>query len=706
MMLRTLVASLTFTLGAVLLVNAQADAQGPATLKEPESPAALSARHEAAARYTNELLTKFAYIKAEDAAEAAPKVFDRFLDMLDGNRLFLTQEDVARMQVERAGMVPALRGQDLSSVVAMYTLWSQRAQERFMFAQQLLEQGFDFSEDEVWEVREDAPFAPNAAALDDVWRRMVKNDWLRLRLGGQEDDVIRTTLQKRYARSAQRVAEVDVEEAAALFLNAYAGILDPHTNYLAPVVASNFEMSMSLSLEGIGAVLQEQEDAVVIRNLIPGGPALRSEQFRIGDKILAVGQGKDGPLVDVMGWELQEVVGLIRGPGGSAVRLQVQSGEDVATLRVVNIVREKIKLEDQAASRKIIQEQGRKVGVINLPTFYLDFEARRQGDPEARSATADVAKHVRALKGAGVDAIVMDLRGNGGGSLVEALELTGLFIDVGPVVQVHDAEGKTDVQGDADPGALWKGPLAVLVDRNSASASEIFAAAIQDYGRGLILGEPTFGKGTVQTVVSLDEFARMPGANLGQVNLTIAQFYRISGETTQLNGVVPDVAFPVTLDGDSAGEAAMDNALPPSKIPAATYRRLGNPASLAPALRRAHAQRVKSLPELRWWMQDVERFRSERDRVQIDLNEDRRRADLEAARGRQEMRNQERRKLGLAVEAVSADDGRAESERSIAEQVAAEEAAKARAEEDPLLEEAARIVVDALRLDTRALVLK
>ncbi|PZU42502.1 MAG: tail-specific protease, partial [Sphingomonas sp.] len=364
------------------------------------------------------------------------------------------------------------------------------------------------------------------------------------------------------------------------------------------------------------------------------------------------------------------------GKGGSTVRLGVLSAEGPAQPQTFTFVREKIKLEDQSATKKVVTLNGQKVGVIQLPTFYLDFEARRAGDANAKSATHDVERLLKELKAEGVQSVLVDLRGNGGGSLTEAVELTGLFIDSGPVVQVRSSGGKVEVEGDLNRGVAWEGPMAVLVDRNSASASEIFAAAIQDHGRGLVVGENTFGKGTVQTLVNLDDFARVQGAQLGQVKLTVAQFFRIDGHTTQRDGVKPDVFFPLTVDGDEAGESSLKNALAPSTIDPARYNRLANLAALKAPLQAAHDKRMATDPQLRWWMDDVRQFRQERGRKVVSLNEAERRASIDQRKAELARRDDERRRLGLAVNTRHDDDGLYAYERTLKEQVREEEESK------------------------------
>ena len=403
-------------------------------------------------------------------------------------------------------------------------------------------------------------------------------------------------------------------------------------------------------------------------------------------------------MIDVVGWRIDDVVDKIRGAKGSRVRLDVlpaDAGMD-GQHKLVTIIRDKVKLEEQAASKSIIDVQGKHIGIITLPGFYLDFEAARRGDTDARSATSDVAKLLGQLKAQHVDGVVMDLRDNGGGSLVEAVELTGLFIDKGPVVQVRESGGRVSVENDSKSGVAWDGPLAVLVNRSSASATEIFAAAIQDYGRGLIVGEPTFGKGTVQNLIDLDRWPTKSGAKFGQVKLTIAQFFRVDGSTTQHAGVVPEIQFPVTVDATEFGESTFDNALPASHIAMAPHSNLGNFAPIMPSLISHHATRVAKDREFSWWSKDVAQFRTERDRKIISLNENDRRIERDREEAKRKQRQAERKALGLADANADDDDGLQANERNVAQQVAAEAAAKKRS--DPLLRETAAILADAITM--------
>ncbi len=638
----------------------------------------------------------------DDAMSA--QIFKRYLDDLDGDKLFFTQADIKRFAPYRSTLDDAIKSEHLQPAFDIFTVYMQRVNERVSFARSLLKQDFDFSGKDTWAYdRKDAPWAADTAALDDLWRKSVKNDVLRLKLAGKNMDEIRKTLDKRYASLAARVHLLTGEDVFQTFLDSYAMSLDPHTNYMTPRTTENFNISMRLSLEGIGAVLQKQDDYVAVRSMVPGGPAASSGKIKVGDRIVAVGQGASGPMEDVVGWRIDDVVDKIRGSKNTKVRLDVLPGDagvDAKPMSIV-LVRQKVRLEEQAAKSRIIETGTgavkHKIGVIDLPTFYEDFEGRRVNDPNYASATRDVAKLLAQFKEQNVEGVVMDLRDNGGGSLTEAIDLTGLFVGAGPVVQVREAGGNVAVQQDDDPHATWTGPLAVVVNRGSASASEIFAAAIQDYGRGLIVGENTFGKGTVQNLIDLDRVPHPESEHYGQVKLTVAEFFRINGGSTQHKGVVPDIAFPASLDGKDYGESTYDNALPYSEIKSANYNPLSRFASLVPRLLPLHDARVKTEREYQWWMQDYTEFRAQADKKMLSLNLAERTAERDHNLAQRKQRDAERKKAGLDVPDESrADDGLQADERNIAEEARLEKAAKERI--SPLQREAAAILGDAIDL--------
>lgn len=697
---------LAFLLTAPLALLARTDYAANAL------PTAPTADQGTAAKLVYGLLSdsRYAYRpRALDDALSAD-MYKRYLESLDPGKQFFTAQDIARFEPFKTQLDDAIKSGDLAPAYAIFATYRERVDARVAHARGLLKLDlFDFTGNDRFAYdREEAPWAADQAALDAMWKQSVRNDWLRLKLAGKQPDEIRKTLDKRYANLAESIAELKGEDVFQTFVNSYANAIDPHTDYFTPRSADNFNMSMSLSLEGIGAQLQKQDDVVAIREIVPGGPASVSGKLKSGDRVVGVGQGDSGAMEDVVGWRIDDVVAKIRGAKGTKVRLDVipaEAGLDSKPSRVV-LVRDKIRLEDQAAKSEIITipagdgAAAKRIGVIKLPGFYQDFEGRRLNKDGYASATRDVGKLLIKLRADKVDGVVLDLRNNGGGSLDEAIELTGLFIGRGPVVQVRESGGRVVVNGDDDAGIAWEGPLAVLINRGSASASEIFAGAIQDYGRGLVIGETSFGKGTVQNLVDLDRWPANKEARFGQVKLTIAQFFRVSGGSTQNKGVVPDVAFPVSVDASEYGESTYDNALPWTRIAAVPHTSYGNFAPLLPQLETLHAARIVGEKEFQWWTQDVAQFREERADKSISLNEAARRGERDREDAKRKTRQEARKTLGLDLDPLtdddSRDDGLQAGERDVAKDAAREKAAEKRP--DPLLRESAAILADAVRL--------
>lgn len=510
-----------------------------------------------------ELLKRHHYSKPPLDDARSVIIYDSYLKLLDPSRSYFLASDIAEFDKWKTQFDDFLKSGDLNPGFTIYKRYLDRVKSRLDFALAELNKGvdsFDFNAKETLEVdRKDAPWLKTEAELNDLWRKRLKDEVLRLKIAGKEPAKIQELLTKRYKNQLSRLDQTRSEDIFQAYINTFAMSYDPHTNYLSPDNAENFDINMSLSLEGIGAVLQSDNDQVKVVRLVPAGPADKTKQVAPADKIIGVAQG-DKEMVDVIGWRLDEVVKLIRGPKGSVVRLEVipaSNAPNDQTSKVVSITREAVKLEEQAAKKSILnlKQDGKnyKLGVIEIPAFYLDFKAFRAGDPNYKSTTRDVKKLLTELQKEKVDGVIIDLRNNGGGSLQEATELTSLFIDKGPTVLVRNADGKVDVLEDENPGAFYKGPMALLVNRLSASASEIFAGAMQDYHRALIIGGQTFGKGTVQTIQPL---------NHGELKLTLAKFYRVSGQSTQHQGVLPDVAFPSIIDTKEIGESALPEAMP------------------------------------------------------------------------------------------------------------------------------------------------
>jgi len=510
-----------------------------------------------------ELLKRHHYSKPPLDDARSVIIYDSYIKLLDPARSYFTAADIAEFDKWKTQFDDFLKSGNLEPGFTIYKRYLDRVKQRLDFALAELNKGvdkIDFTTKETLLIdRKDAPWMKNQAELDDLWRKRVKDEVLRQKIAGKEPKQIQETLTKRYKNQLARLDQTRAEDIFQAYINTFAQSYDPHTNYLSPDNAENFDINMSLSLEGIGAVLQSDNDQVKIVRLVPAGPAAKTKQVAPADKIIGVAQGNK-EMVDVVGWRLDEVVKLIRGPKGSVVRLEVIPASNAPsdqTSKIVSITREAVKLEEQAAKKSVLKlkQDGRdyKLGIIEIPAFYLDFKAYRAGDPEYKSTTRDVKKLLTELQKEKVDGVVIDLRNNGGGSLQEATELTSLFIEKGPTVLVRNSDGRVDVLEDENPGAFYKGPLALLVNRLSASASEIFAGAMQDYHRALIIGGQTFGKGTVQTIQPL---------NHGELKLTLAKFYRVSGQSTQHQGVLPDIDYPSIIDTKEIGESALPEAMP------------------------------------------------------------------------------------------------------------------------------------------------
>ncbi len=510
-----------------------------------------------------ELLKRHHYSKPPLDDARSVIIYDSYIKLLDPARSYFTAADIAEFDKWKTQFDDFLKSGNLDPGFTIYKRYLDRVKQRLDFALAELNKGvdkIDFNAKETLLIdRKDAPWMKDQAELDDLWRKRVKDEVLRQKIAGKEPKQIQETLTKRYKNQLSRLDQTRAEDIFQAYINTFAQSYDPHTNYLSPDNAENFDINMSLSLEGIGAVLQSDNDQVKIVRLVPAGPAAKTKQVAPADKIIGVAQGNK-EMVDVVGWRLDEVVKLIRGPKGSVVRLEIIPASNAPsdqTSKIVSITREAVKLEEQAAKKSVLKlkQDGRdyKLGIIEIPAFYLDFKAYRAGDPEYKSTTRDVKKLLTELQKEKVDGVVIDLRNNGGGSLQEATELTSLFIEKGPTVLVRNSDGRVDVLEDENPGAFYKGPLALLVNRLSASASEIFAGAMQDYHRALIIGGQTFGKGTVQTIQPL---------NHGELKLTLAKFYRVSGQSTQHQGVLPDIDYPSIIDTKEIGESALPEAMP------------------------------------------------------------------------------------------------------------------------------------------------
>ncbi|MBU3022910.1 carboxy terminal-processing peptidase [Aestuariibacter sp. A3R04] len=630
-------------------------------------------QHSVAAKRVSALFTRAHYkeIALDDAL--SEKIYDRFLRSLDNNKQVLLKSDVAAFDQYKDAFDDALSRGNLQVAYDMYNKSAQRRVERYEYALSLLEKPFDFekADDKFYYDREDAAWPETEAELNELWRQRVKYDALNLILADKTWDEAKELLTKRYTRAIKRLKQAESEDVFQTVMNSFARSVEAHTSYLSPRNADRFQMEMNLSFEGIGAVLQSEDDFTVIKSVVPGGPADKSKALKPEDKIIGVAQD-DEEFVDVVGWRLDEVVDLIKGPKGSTVRLQVQKGtSDSKAMSVVSLTRDKIKLEDRAAKSEVYEPEtgphaGEKLGVITIPSFYNNLHA-------------DVKKELDALKAQDVKGIIVDLRGNGGGSLTEATMLTGLFIEKGPVVQIRYGEGKVSVNRDTDGQVAYDGPLTVLVDRYSASASEIFAAAMQDYSRALIVGEQTFGKGTVQQHRGLGRIYDLYDNPLGSVQFTIAKFYRIDGGSTQHKGVVPDIKYPSPIDPADWGESQEENALPWDRIDRANYTTFGDSQSALDVLAAKHNARVLKDPEFIYLGEDIVEYQKNKDRNFISLVKSEREAKKKESLDNELARANERlARMGKAP-VESLDDLPEELE-----------------ELDPFLDEAANITYDML----------
>ena len=613
---------------------------------EPNSPLVLESLYselasepiygETALELLEQLKTKH-YASIEINDNFSSLLFDQYLDALDGAKLYFLAKDVQKIARYRYTLDNSLSAGNVEPGFEIYNLYHKRVIERLIYSIGRIENAvpqMDFTIDEYLLLdRENEPFAANTAELDEVWRKRIKNSVLSLRLTGDDEEEIVEKLSKRYRNQLSQVLKTNGKDVFQTYLSKVAATVDPHTSYFSPRDSENFNMGLSLSLQGIGAQLTTEDEYTKVVELIKGGPAERADELQQGDRIIGIGQGVDGEIQDIVGMRLDDVVAQIRGEKDTVVRLSVIPVDAVSesSARMISITRDTVKLEDQSAKKEVLElsyaDQDYKIGVISLPTFYFDFEAAARGDEDFKSSTRDVRKLLEELRTEEVDAVVVDLRNDGGGSLSEANQLVGLFIDTGPTVQIRYSglrNGFTRSFGDSDPSVVYDGPLAVLVNRTSASASEIFAGAIQDYQRGIVLGGQTFGKGTVQEIIPM---------SYGQVKLTRSKFYRISGESTQHRGVLPDIAFPDFYDAyDDIGESSLNGALPWDTVRPVEFRTYHPVQAFLPKLRELHELRAAESPDFNYLVEQIERTRTLRERETLPLNEAVVKADRERVR--------------------------------------------------------------------------
>lgn len=634
-------------------------------------------QHKTASKRLSATFSRQHYKRFKFDDELSSEIFDFYIKQLDYAHQIFTQQDIDFLEQYRYKFDEMLMSGKLSAAYEIYNLNAKRRQQRYQYALTLLDKEFDFSiKEEYLYDREELPFAQTEAQLNEIWRTRVKYDALNLELSGKDWLETQKVLRKRYKNALKRLHQNESEDVFQIVMNAFARTVEPHTSYLSPRNAERFQMEMNLELEGIGAVLRLEDDYTVIQSVVTGGPADKSNKIKPKDKVVAVAQD-DEEFVDVVGWRLDDVVDLIKGPKGTTVRLQVEKGEDDPTIEVVSIVRDTIKLEDRQAKSEIYLQKSdteqdpaltKKLGVITIPSFY-------------HKLSQDVSKEITSLKEQNVDGIIVDLRGNGGGSLVEATLLTGLFIDSGPVVQVRDGANRVEVNKDKDGVSFYKGPLLVMVDRYSASASEIFAAALQDYGRAIIVGENTFGKGTVQQHRGLGRIYDLYDEPLGSIQFTIAKFYRINGGSTQHKGVSPDILFPSAIDPKDWGESKEDNALPWDKIAQAPYKRLNDFSQDISYLNTLYKQRIQTNPEFTYLAEDIKYYQEHKDKKSVSLNFDERKQEREANKQKR-LDRANKRLLALGKEKIDSVD-------DIPDELS---------ELDPFLDETANITFDLLNI--------
>lgn len=639
-------------------------------------------QHAKAVKRISDLFVRAHYKKVKIDDELSQQVFKRYLDLLDSSKHFFLANDIKVFDKYASKFDEAIRLGDLTLAYDIYDANLERRQERYKYALSLLSTEFDFTqtEDKFFYDREEADWASSESELNELWRQRVKYDALNLKLADKTPEETIEILEKRYKRAIRRLTQTNSEDVFQTVMNAFARSIEAHTSYLSPRNTERFQMNMNLSLEGIGAVLRAEEDHTVIMSLVAGGPADKSGQIKPQDKIIGVAQEDEDAFIDVVGWRLDEVVDLIKGPKGSVVKLQLQKGgTETKKISEIAITRDKIKLEDRQAKAEVFvapegPNQGKKLGVIEIPSFYHNLHA-------------DVIKLIRDLEKEKVEGIIVDLRGNGGGSLPEAINLSGLFIDRGPVVQIRYGSDRVDVERNRDGIVYYDGPLTVMVDRFSASASEIFAAAMQDFGRAVIIGEQTFGKGTVQQHRSLERAFDMYDNPIGAVQFTTGKFYRINGGSTQHLGVKPDILYPSAIDPEKWGESSEETALPWDSIEPAKYKILADNTAIISSLNTKYSERASKDPEFQYIYADIEDYHKHKDIKFISLVETERVAEKKENEAKQLSRVNERlKRLGLpAVESLEGD------------------LPEALEEIDPFLSEAANITFDIIQSGSYAL---
>ncbi|AWV98111.1 carboxy terminal-processing peptidase [Arcticibacterium luteifluviistationis] len=593
-------------------------------------------------QFVTQFLNNYHYQKFNVDDELSTKVFNNMIESIDGGHSYFTQSDIEEFEKYRFLIDDALLSGDLEIPFEIFNKYRRVYKKRFDYVMNFLDKPFDFTSNEMYSVdEEEKDWAYSEEDLDKEWDKIITSQALSLKLSGSSDSAIVSTLKRRFDRYESRVAKWHSEDIFQTYMNSFTRAIDPHTSYMIPRTAAQFNIDMSQSLEGIGARLQNNDDYVMIMDIIPGGPLFKTQLANNDDYILGVAQGDDGEFQDIVGWLTDDAVNLIRGKKGTVVRLLLKAKEAPINSepREIRIVRDKIKLEEAVASAEVLElkdgDSVYKIGLIDIPMFYRDFDGARSGD-DFQSTTKDVDVFLKDFNSKGLDGVIIDLRNNGGGSLTEAINLTGLFIPNGPVVQRRTGKGRIDVEKDNDTSVSYSGPLLVLQNRHSASASEIFAGAIQDYNRGLIVGEQSFGKGTVQQLVNLDQFLLSPrvasrkGAaskgieeeeRYGQLKLTTEKFYRITGNSTQNKGVVPDIALPTPWDSEESGESSMESALPYDQISSSTFTKENTiTIEVLSKITNQYNERLSTDEEMKLLVKDIELYKKQREIKEYSLN--------------------------------------------------------------------------------------
>ncbi|AEI49336.1 carboxy terminal-processing peptidase [Runella slithyformis] len=636
--------SFLIALAPVLLLSLQPDDSRSRVV--PSRPFAVSdddlkptLTQEKVEAYVTKIFSGYHYRKFNVNDSLSSKMYDNYLSDIDRGKLYFLASDAQYFEKYRTQLDEALNNGDLTAAYDIYNTFRKRYRERSNYITKLLANPkFDFTVDESFNTdREKATWAKNTEELDEIWRKLLKNEALELKLSGKADSSVVTLLRDRYKNRERNLGRFRSEQVFQMYMNAFCEVLDPHTRYFSPTDSDRFKQDMYQALEGIGAVLREDGNYIKVVEVVPGGPAFKDKRLKKDDRIIGVAQGDEGKFEDIVGWYVDDAVKKIKGAKGTTVRLQVLAGDALANdpPKEIRLVREKVNLQTSRARKEIVtlnqNKHDYKIGIINIPSFYRDFEGAGKRDKDFASTTRDVQKIIDSLKAENVEGIVIDLRNNGGGSLTEAISLTGLFIPKGPVVQVRESSGDTEVQTDPDPSVTYDGPIAVLINRFSASASEIFAAAIQDYKRGIILGEQTYGKGTVQTMVDLNQWIKDTD-KLGQINITVAKFYRINGSSTQRKGVSPDIEFPSAFSAEEYGESSQPTALPWDQIATARFdlSKALNEKQVA-KLKEKYQQRLKSETEMKTFVDELELFRKARENTVVSLQETKRKKEREEA---------------------------------------------------------------------------